>query len=116
MSQQQQQMYVSTTEEIPGMRTVQHLGLVFGATVRARGPIGDCTAGCQSTCGGEVTAYTEMAIQARDQAVSRLLQQAASRGANAVIGLKFDPANMGGGSGASANGTIAYATAVRVEA
>jgi len=111
----QKPMYVSTTDGIPGMTIVQHLGLVYGATVRARGVGGDCLAGCQATCGGEVSAYTEMAIEARNEAVSRMLSDAANRGANAVIGLKFDSDNMGGGNSATANGTIVYGTAVRVE-
>ncbi len=75
---------------------------------------GDCLAGCQATCGGEVSAYTEMAIEARNQAVQRLVQDAMSRGANGVIGLKIDSDNMGGGNSAAANGIIAYGTAVTV--
>lgn len=107
-------MYVSTTDNIPGMKVTRHLGLVYGATVRARGVGGDCLAGFQSACGGEVSAYTEMAIEARNEAVSRMLNDAASRGANAVIGLKFDSDNMGNANAAS-NGTICYGTAVKVE-
>ena len=115
MSQQTEQMYISTTSEIKGAEIVQHLGLVYGATVRARGMGGDCMAGCQSTCGGEVSAYTEMAIEARNEAVNRMLNEARSIGANAVIGIKFDSDNMGSGQGASANGTIVYGTAVRIK-
>lgn len=111
---QKDPMYVSTTDMIPGMEIVQHLGLVYGATVRARGVGGDCLAGCQSVCGGEVSAYTEMAIEARNEAVTRMLNDAAARGANAVIGLKFDSDNMGNANAAS-NGTICYGTAVRVK-
>ncbi len=115
MSQQTDQMYISTTAEITGATVVQHLGLVYGATVRARGVGGDCIAGCQSTCGGEVSAYTEMAIESRNEAVSRMLNDARMLGANAVVGIKFDSDNMGSGQGASANGTIVYGTAVRVK-
>lgn len=114
MSQQTEQMYISTTSEIMGAEILQHLGLVYGATVRARGIGGDCMAGCQSTCGGEVSAYTEMAIESRNEAVNRMLNEARTLGANAVIGIKFDSDNMGS-QGSSANGTIVYGTAVRIK-
>ena len=107
-------VYISTTNDIPGMRVVQQKGLVFGATVRARGVGGDCIATCQGFCGGEVSAYTEMAIDARNEAIMRMLKEAKQRGANAVVGIKFDSENMGG-SGSANNGTIAYGTAVYVE-
>ena len=106
--------FISTTFEVPGHQITGYCGLVFGATVRARGMGGDCMAGCQATCGGEVSAYTEMAIEARNQAVQRMVNEAMSRGANAVIGLKFDSDNMGGGNSAAANGIIVYGTAVSV--
>jgi uncharacterized protein YbjQ (UPF0145 family) len=118
MAQQQQQqqptMFISTTAEIPGAKIVRHLGVVYGATVRARGVGGDCIAGCQSCFGGEVGAYTAIAIDGRNEAVSRMLADAQTRGANAVVGLKFDTENMGG-KGASTNATVAYGTAVLVE-
>lgn len=115
MSQQGNQIYISTTDSIPGAKIVQHLGVVYGATVRARGIGGDFVAGCQSTCGGEVSAYTEIAIDARNEAVNRMMMDAQARGANAIVGIKFDSDNMGGGRGATANGTVVYGTAVRVE-
>ena len=58
--------------------------------------------------------YTEIAIEARYEAVNRMLREASEKGANAVLGLKFESDNMGGGNGSSANGTIAYGTAVLV--
>jgi uncharacterized protein YbjQ (UPF0145 family) len=107
-------MFISTTSEIPGAKIIRHLGVVYGATVRARGVGGDCLAGCQSCFGGEVGAYTEIAIDARNHAVTRMIADAQARGANAVVGLKFDSENMGG-KGAATNATVAYGTAVLVE-
>ena len=63
--QQQERILVSSIDHIPGYKIEQYLGLAFGATVRSRGMGGDCFAGCQSTCGGEVTAFTEMALEHR---------------------------------------------------
>jgi uncharacterized protein YbjQ (UPF0145 family) len=115
MESHQEYVYISTTNDIQGFEVTRNFGLVFGATVRARGIGGDCLAGCQSTCGGEVSAYTEMAIEARNEAVSRMIMDARSRGANAVVGIRFDSDNMGGKQGSAANGTIVYGTAVLIE-
>ncbi len=111
VTQQQERILISTTYEIPGYKIDQHFGLAFGATVRSRGMGGDCLAGCQSSCGGEVTAFTEMALEARNQAINRMFEDAARMGANAIIGLKFDSDQIGQGGNTA---TIAYGTAVRV--
>jgi len=64
---------------------------------------------CESTCGGEVTAYTEMAIESRNQAVQRLIVDAQRLGGNAVISVRFDTDEIGQGGNTA---TIAYGTAV----
>ena len=112
MAQQSKQMYVSTTHGIPGKRITAYLGMAFGATVRSRGMGGDCMANCQSTCGGEVSAYTEMTIETRNQAINRLLDDAARLGANAVVGIIFDSDEIGKGGNTA---VICYGTAVTVE-
>lgn len=112
METQKKAVWISTTNEIPGHKVVRYVGIAFGATVRSRGIGGDFCAGCQSTCGGEVTAYTVMAIDARNQALQRMIQNAASMGANAVIGVKIDSDQIGQGAN---NATIAYGTAVIIE-
>ena len=109
--QQHERILVSTTGEIPGYKIEEYLGLAFGATVRSRGMGGDCMAGCQSSCGGEVTAFTEMALEARNQAISRMFEDANRMRANAIIGLRFDSDQIGKGGNTA---TIAYGTAVRV--
>ncbi len=109
--QEQERILVSTIDRIPGYNIEQYLGIAFGATVRSRGVGGDCMAGFQSSCGGEVTAFTEMALEARNQAINRMLDDAVRMGANAIVGLKFDSDQIGKGGNTA---TIAYGTAVRV--
>ena len=66
------------------------LGIVSGMSVRTRGLGGKIVAGFQSMVGGEVTAFMEEIIKARNEAMSRVLEQAQGLGANAVIGLDFE--------------------------
>jgi len=66
------------------------LGIVSGMSVRTRGLGGKIVAGFQSMVGGEVTAFMEEIIKARNEAMSRTLEQARGLGANAVIGLDFE--------------------------
>ena len=110
--QQNFNIMIATTSEIAGYRIVRHLGIAFGATVRSRGMGGDCSAGCASTCGGEVRAYTEMAIDSRNQAISRMIEHANTMGANAIVGMKFDSDQIGQGAN---NATIVYGTAVVIQ-
>ena len=104
-----QGVVVSTTNYVPGYRVKQHLGVAYGVTVRSRGMGGDCMANCESTCGGEVTAYTEMVIESRNQAVQRLIADAQRLGGNAVLSVRFDSDEIGQGGNTA---TIAYGTAV----
>jgi uncharacterized protein YbjQ (UPF0145 family) len=105
-------VYVSTVGEIPGFEIVEYLGVVFGITVRARGLGGRCLGGCQACFGGEVTAYTTSAIEARNDAIYRLCMEVQQRGGNGVIGVKFDSSRSGQDS--SMTDIVAYGTAVRV--
>jgi len=81
---------VCTTPTIPGYRVTRVLGIVSGMSVRTRGLGGKFVAGIQSMIGGEVTAFMEEIIKARNEAMSRVLEQAQGLGANAVIGLDFE--------------------------
>lgn len=111
-STQAPQVYVSTVGEIPGFEIVEYLGVVFGITVRSRGMGGRCVGGCQACFGGEVTAYTTSAIEARNDAIYRLCVEVQQRGGNGVIGVKFDSSRSGQDS--SMTDIVAYGTAVRV--
>ncbi|MFX0052668.1 MAG: YbjQ family protein [Candidatus Hodarchaeota archaeon] len=106
------QVYVSTVNEIPGFEIVEYLGVVFGITVRARGIGGRCIGGCEACFGGEVTAFTTSAIEARNDAIYRLCLEVQQRGGNGVIGVKFDSSRSGQDS--SMTDIVAYGTAVRV--
>ncbi len=106
------QVMVSTTDGIPGFEIVQYLGIAFGITIRSRGLGGRCIGGCEACFGGEVTAYTQGAIEARNDAIYRLCADVAERGGNGVIGVKVDSSRSG--QDGSMTDIVAYGTAVRV--
>ncbi len=111
-SEQSAPIYVSTVDMIPGFEIEEYLGIVFGITVRSRGVGGRCIGGCQACVGGEVSAYTTSAIEARNDAIHRLCVEVQQRGGNGVIGVKFDSSRSG--QDASMTDIVAYGTAVRV--
>jgi uncharacterized protein YbjQ (UPF0145 family) len=102
-----QPMIVTTTENIPGTTVVQTLGQVFGLTVRSRGLGGNIAAGLKTLVGGEIRSYVKLSEDSRRQALDRLVQNAASMGANAVTMMRFDSSEMGMGM----SEIVAYGTA-----
>jgi uncharacterized protein YbjQ (UPF0145 family) len=104
-------MLVCTTEGIAGYRTVQTFGQVFGVVVRSRGLGGNIMAGLRSIVGGEIHEYTQLLEDARRHAVDRLVKNATLMGANAIIMMRFDSAEIG----QTMSEIVAYGTAVRVE-
>ena len=82
-------MLLTTTPEIPGKRIVKVIGMVKGTTVRARHVGHDVMAGLRNLVGGEVTDYTKMIAESREQAVDRMVAQAEANGANAIVGVGF---------------------------
>ncbi len=99
-----------TTNYASGYRIEKVLGLVYGITVRSRGIGGNIIAGLRTIAGGEIKEYTEMAHQARQQALDRLSEQALGMGANAVLSVLFDSTEIG----ATMDEIIAFGTAVVV--
>lgn len=99
-----------TSNYVPGYRIDKVLGMVYGITVRSRGVGGNIIAGLRTIAGGEIKEYTEMAHQARQQALDRLLEHAQSLGANAVISVMFDSTEIGG----TMDEIIAFGTAVNI--
>jgi len=81
---------VVTTPYVPGYRVVKVLGIALGVTVRSRGLGGRFLAGLRSLVGGEITEFTELAEQARRQAVERMIKHAKELGANAIISFRLD--------------------------
>ncbi|MDP1631856.1 MAG: YbjQ family protein [Caulobacter sp.] len=105
-------MLVSTTNDIPGHRTVRHVGLVRGITVRSRSVIGNFAGGIQSIFGGKLSIYVELAETARAEAYQHLVDHAREAGANAIIGMRYDANEIMEGI----TEVLAYGTAVVVEA
>jgi len=99
-----------TSNYAPGYKIEKVFGMVYGITVRSRGLGGNILAGLRTLAGGEIVEYTEMAHQARQQALDRLSQQASSMGANAVLSVMFDSTEIGN----TMDEIIAFGTAVVV--
>ena len=104
-------MIIATTENIAGHRVVTTLGEVFGVVVRSRGVVGNIVAGLRSIVGGEIHEYTQMLEEARRHAVDRLVSNATAMGANGIVMMRFDSAEIGG----TMSEIVAYGTAVVLE-
>jgi uncharacterized protein YbjQ (UPF0145 family) len=104
-------MIVVTTDGIPGKRVVRTLGLVKGNTIRARHVGKDILAGLKGLVGGEISEYTKMVAESREQSLDRLIEEAEALGANAVVALRFTTASMMQGAAE----LLAYGTAVLTE-
>lgn len=104
-------MIIATSDEIPGKKIVETYGLVRGNTIRARHVGRDIMAVLRSLVGGEVTEYTKLIAEAREQAVDRMLDEAERMGANAIVATRFATSVLMGGSAE----LLAYGTAVKVE-
>lgn len=104
-------MYLSTNNEIVGKKTIKHIGLVKGNTIRARHLGHDILAVLRNLVGGEITDYTKMMGEAREQALDRMIECAKNQGANAVIHIDFSTSCIMG----SASEILVYGTAVVVE-
>ena len=104
-------MLCSNTEEIPGQQIVEFYGVVTGSTVRAKHIGRDFAAGLKNILGGELKGYTELLQEARQEALHRMMEQARSVGANAVINVRFATSSFAQGAAE----LFAYGTAVKVE-
>lgn len=82
-------MIVTTTENISGKHIVKTIGLVRGNTIRARHLGKDITAGLRMLVGGEISEYTKLMAESREQAIDRMKHEAERMGANAVVGTRF---------------------------
>jgi uncharacterized protein YbjQ (UPF0145 family) len=91
-----QDVIVTTMNDLPGYEVVDVYGEVFGLIVRARNAFSNVGASFRTIAGGEAKGYTKLLSQSRDQAVERLKDAARERGANAVIAMRFDCNEIGG--------------------
>jgi uncharacterized protein YbjQ (UPF0145 family) len=104
-------MIIVTTQDVPGKTVTKTLGLVRGNTIRARHIGRDIAAGLRNIVGGEITDYTKMMAESREQAIDRMIEEAESLGANAIICARFTTSMIM----QSASEILAYGTAVVVE-
>ena len=104
-------MIVTTGEKIAGKKVVKTLGLVKGNTVRARHIGRDIAAKFRNLIGGEVSEYTKLIAESREQSIDRMIEDATKIGANAVIMTRFTTSEMMEGAAE----LLAYGTAVIIE-
>ena len=105
-------MIVATTNDLPGYRVVRVVGLVRGITVRSRSIVGNLGGALQSLVGGNLSIFTNLAEQARQEALDLMIEHAEQQGANAVIAMRYDSNDITDGI----TEMLAYGTAVVVEA
>lgn len=104
-------MIVCTTENVPGREVAQILGLVRGNTIRARHVGKDIMAGLRNIVGGEISEYTKLMGESREQALDRMVQQARMMGADAIICVRFTTSMVM----TQASEILAYGTAVKLK-
>ncbi len=104
-------MIMVTTDFVPGKTIKKNLGLVKGSTIRARHLGRDILAFLRNIVGGEIRDYTKMMAESREQAIDRMVEEAGSLGANAIINVRFTTSMIM----QSASEILAYGTAVIVE-
>ena len=104
-------MILTTTETIPGRTIKRFFGVVTGSTVRSKHIGRDFMAGLKNIFGGELKGYTELLQESREDALARMVQEAESLGANAVVNLRFATSSITQGAAE----LFAYGTAVQVD-
>ena len=104
-------MLVSNLELVPGRRIVAHYGIVQGSTVRAKHVGKDIFAGLKNIVGGELKGYTELMQEARQEAVERMIAEAQSMGANAILNVRFATTSIAAGAAE----ILAYGSAVQLD-
>ena len=82
-------MIITTSEQVEGKKIVKTIGMVKGSTIRARHLGRDVMAGLRGMVGGEISEYTKMMAESREQAIQRMVEDAEKQGANAIIGMRF---------------------------
>ena len=91
-------MLVSNLELVFGKRIQKHLGLVQGSSVRAKHAGRDIMAGLKNLVGGELKGYTELLQESRKEATNRMIKQAKSIGANAVLNVRYSTSSIAAGA------------------
>ncbi len=104
-------MIITTSVQIEGKTIAKTVGLVKGSTIRARHLGKDIMAGLRGMVGGEISEYTKMMAEAREQAIQRMVDDAQQQGANAIVGMRFSTSMIM----QNAAEVLAYGTGVVVE-
>lgn len=104
-------MIITTTETVQGKNVQKTFGLVKGSTARARNVGRDIVALARNITGGEVPEYTKLIGESREQAIDRMIEEAAQLGANAIVNVRFSSSAISQG----VSEVLVYGTAVLVE-
>ena len=104
-------MMLTPSRQVAGHRITRSLGLVYGNTIRARHVGKDILAGLKNLVGGEIQEYTKLMAESREQAVDRMVAEASSRGANAIVSVGFSTSYIM----ANASEILVYGDAVVIE-
>jgi len=102
---------ITTANELPGHRLAKNLGVVRGIVVRSRSIVGTLGASLQTLLGGNITLYTDLCEQSRQDAFNLMIQHAAERGANGIVAMRYDANELAPG----VTEVLAYGTAVVAE-
>jgi uncharacterized protein YbjQ (UPF0145 family) len=103
-------MIITTTETIPNKQIVELLGIARGSTVRARHAGRDILAGFKNLVGGEISDYTKLMADAREEAILRMKENAEKLGADAIVNIRFTTSTISQGAAE----IMAYGTAVKL--
>jgi len=102
---------ITTTDFIPGREIEKVIGVVSGNSIRAKHIGKDIVAGLRTVVGGEITEYTEMLSESRREALKRMMEDAQSVGADAVINIRYSTSAVMTGAAEM----LAYGTAVKLK-
>lgn len=101
----------TTTFQIEGYKISKNLGIVRGITVRSRSIFGNIGALIQSLFGGNITLYTKLCEQTRQESFDMMIKHAEELGANAIVGIRYDATEIAGGI----TEVLCYGTAIIVK-
>ncbi len=104
-------MLLSNLESVPGHQILKQLDVVYGSTVRSKHVGRDLMASLKNIVGGELTGYTELLEESRQEAMQRMIVKAQQLGANAIVGIRFSTSNIAQG----ASELFVYGTAIVVQ-
>jgi uncharacterized protein YbjQ (UPF0145 family) len=104
-------MLLTTQDNLEGYEVVETFGIVQGNTVRARHVGRDFMAGLKNIVGGEISEYSELLIESRKEAINRMVAQARSLGADAIVAVRFETSDIMQGAAE----LFVYGTAVKVK-